>query len=109
MRAFTIHASPPSLFTLTMVYLSSFSGPSLPSLMPHQRPLIVALVSVAWNFASSSSWLSFGFAGAGLDSWAEAGAAAARSRAAKWRGRGGVFILMQMSVLVEAVQKVHAL
>src|SRR5262245_36901670 len=60
-----IHASPPSLLTLTMVYLSSFSGVNLPTLMPHQRPLIVALVSVALNFDSSSSWLSLGLAGAG--------------------------------------------
>src|SRR5262245_44731909 len=64
MRALMIQASLPSLFTLTMVYLSSFSGVSLPSLIPHQRPAKVALVRVVLNFVSSSSWVSLGLADA---------------------------------------------
>jgi len=56
-----IQASPPSLFTLTIVYLSSFSGVNFPSLIPHHRPDNVALVMVALNVASNSSWVSFGF------------------------------------------------
>src|SRR4030095_70863 len=63
MRALMIHASPPSLFTLTIVYLSSFSGESLPSLIAHQRPDSVALVRLVLKAASNSSWVSFGFAG----------------------------------------------
>src|SRR5678816_2235406 len=70
MRAVMSHTSPPTLVALLMVYLSSFSGPSLPSLIPHQRPLMVAFVRVVLNFASSSSWVGLGFSvlGAGVES-----------------------------------------
>src|ERR1041385_7825018 len=54
MRELINHRSPPSLLTPRIVYLSSFSGPSLPSLIEHQRPVSVALVSVAANFVSNS-------------------------------------------------------
>src|SRR5215475_14052972 len=63
MRALIIHTSFPTLFTLMLVYLSSFSGPSWPSFREHQRPAMVALVSVALNLASSSSGVSWGLAG----------------------------------------------
>src|SRR5438477_3255448 len=68
-RALMIHISPPSFVTPTMVYLSSFSGVSLPSWMPHQRPLNVALVRASLNLASSSSVLGLDFSplpGAGV-------------------------------------------
>src|SRR6266540_1041972 len=63
MRACISHMSPPTLFTPIMVYLSSFSGPSWPSLSEHQRPASVALVSVALNLASNCSGVSLGLAG----------------------------------------------
>src|SRR5947207_15660099 len=61
MRALISHISPPILVMLWMLYLSSFSGPSCPSLIEHHRPLNVALVRVALKFASNSSWLSLAF------------------------------------------------
>src|SRR5437016_12881793 len=52
--------SPPILLTPRMLYLSSCSGPSWPSLIAHQCPLSVALVSVAVNLASNSADPDFG-------------------------------------------------
>src|ERR1041385_111555 len=65
MRAVMSQTSPPSLVTPLMVYFSSFSGLSLPSLIEHQRPVKVALVRVALNVASNSSWLGWALAGRG--------------------------------------------
>ena len=53
------HESLLSFSTLTIVYLSSFSAPSTPSLSGHQRPDIVTAVIASLNFASSSSCFAF--------------------------------------------------
>src|SRR4051812_26393751 len=72
--------SPPILFTAVMVYLSSFSGVSLPSCTRHQRPVKVALVRVALNVASSSSCDFLGGSGAVAEGASPFGASWAGAR-----------------------------
>src|SRR5262245_31441246 len=64
-RALMSQASPPSLLTPRIVYLSSFSGPRVPLLIEHQRPDMVACVIVALNCDSSSSAVGTGRSGLG--------------------------------------------
>src|SRR5436190_16864356 len=86
MRERITHESPCSFDTPTIVYLSDFSGPSfsgvsgpLPSLrIEHQRPVIVALVSVAMKVASNSACDGSGFGLVSLEVWDSAGASAPR-------------------------------